>query len=796
MTPPNGLLPAGSTSVTMAFSTLEATDCRYSVGSAAAYASMNPLGSATPAATHKGLVEGLSFNPLEVNMVYVRCASNPDYLLSQTYRTVASPGASYPRIGNIWIGQTVLEDAPENAEKTQLVLGANGLTAAQVTQLRTSNPHFLNLPSINVADNGGEGDPLESYYLHDTHGNKIADWPGRYLMNVTEAATVQFLARFAYQALAQSNFVSDGLFFDSFSNTIPQPFTDCYGNVVEISSKNDGVADDPATLNAAWSAGEYAVVKAFHALAPGAYVSGHVLESPARPASLSAFNGTSLEFFTQSVREGQSTFSDLRSLYQAWESKAVAPTMTMIQACPPNQLSYGYGYHPLSALLPSTIEFAQSSYANMRFGLGLSLMGSGFFGFDFGDEAPPITWWYDEYNFNLGAPTGPATELGTSGAVNLLINGNFASGLSDWTLNVFNDGKGKATVAADSVDPAPGSKYAAHIAIASAGTVNWHIDLEQDNLPLTDGAEYQVQFWARASSPRVITVFAQGGAPDYPPYGLSAQISIGTSWSLCSATFLASTTAKDGRLEFWVGDVPGDVWLDGVQLALAPPQVYRRDFANGIVLLNGSPTPQTVTLGAGFHRYSGTQAPLYQYMVDDSDAAFTSTGAWTTVTWDTGAYSSAGSSATLPPEPWNQNGPFYHCWKGSCHELSTGTGSAQWNLNLPADGRYTIQVWLPAAPGAAAWTKDAIYELVAGGKVVATATIDQTAAAAGDGLHMIATANLLKADSPFLRVRNGGSGALIADAVYVISAASYNDGSAATQVTLGGFDAILLERSK
>jgi len=85
---------------------------------------------------------------------------------------------------------------------------------------------------------------------------------------------------------------------------------------------------------------------------------------------------------------------------------------------------------------------------------------------------------------------------------------------------------------------------------------------------------------------------------------------------------------------------------------------------------------------------------------------------------------------------------------------------------------------------------------VAGGKVVATATIDQTAAAAGDGLHMIATANLLKADSPFLRVRNGGSGALIADAVYVISAASYNDGSAATQVTLGGFDAILLERSK
>jgi hypothetical protein len=796
LTPPSGLLPAGSTSVTMAFSTLQPTDCRYSIGSAAGYASMHPLGSGPPAATHNGVVEGISSNPLVVNRVYLRCASNPDYLLSETYRTVASPGSSFPRIGNIWIGQYVLENAPENAEKTQLVLGANGLSAAQVTQLRTSNPHFLNILSVNVTDNGGEGNPPDSYFLHDTHGNRIADWPGRYVLNVTKPAVVQFLAKYAYQLLAQANFVSDGLFFDSFGTTIPQPYTDYLGNVVEISSKDDGVADNPATLNAAWSAGEYGVVKTFRSLAPGAYVSGHVLDSPADPKSLAAFNGTSLEFFTQSVREGQSDFGDLFDLYQAWESQAVAPTMTMIQACPPNQLSYGYGYHPLNALLPSTIEFAQSFYPNMRFGLGLSLMGNGFFGFDFGDEAPPITWWYDEYDFNLGTPTGPAKQLGTTQPVNLLTNGDFESGLSDWELNVFDDGKAKATVAADPADPAPGSKYSALISIAHPGTVNWHIDLEQDKLPLSAGVEYQVQFWARASSPRVITVFSQGGEPNYPNYGLDAQIAIGTSWSLYLASFLAAATANDGRLEFWVGDVAGNVWLDRVQFSKAPPAVYRRDFTNGVVLLNGTPTPQTVTLGSGFKRYSGTQAPLYQYIVDDSDSAFTSTGSWKTVVYDTGAYSGAGSSADLPPEPQNQNGPFYHCWKGSCHKLNTGGGEAQWNLNLPADGRYTIQIWLPAAPGAATWTKKAIYELVAGGKVVATATIDQTSAAAGDAWQMVATANLRSGDSPFLRVRNGGSGALIADAVYVTSAALYNDGAAAPQVTLGGFDAILLERTK
>ena len=129
---------------------------------------------------------------------------------------------------------------------------------------------------MNVADNGGEGSPPDAYFLKDVHGNKIADWcsPVRYVLNVTKPEVPQFLAQYAYQLLAQSNFVSDGLFFDSFGTTMPQPFTDCYGNVAQIDSNGDGIADDPAALNAAWRAGEYAVVSAFRSLAPGAYVSG------------------------------------------------------------------------------------------------------------------------------------------------------------------------------------------------------------------------------------------------------------------------------------------------------------------------------------------------------------------------------------------------------------------------------------------------------------------------------------------------------------------------------------------
>jgi len=516
---------------------------------------------------------------------------------------------------------------------------------------------------------------------------------------------------------------------------------------------------------------------------------------PAQSASLAAFNNSSLEFFTQSVREGQIAFGSLWDLYQAWESQAVSPTMTMIQSCPPDQLSYGYGYSPLNALLPATVAFAQSFYPYMRFGLTLTLMGNGFFGFDFGDEAPPVAWWYDEYNFNLGSPIGPPALIseGQQTYPNLITNGGFEDGLTDWQSNVYNDGQGKATVIADPNNPEDGN-FSAHITIITPGTVNWHIDLEQDNLALTGGANYLVQFWARADSPRVITVFSQGGAPNYPNYGLDAQISIGTSWALYSASFIAATTATDGRLEFWVGDVAGNVWLDDVQLSLQPPSVYRRDFTNGLVLLNGTNSPQTIPLESGFKRFTGNQAPLYQYIVDDSDSGFSSTGPWNVVTYNTGAYSSAGSSATLPAEPQNANGPYYHCWEGSCHELDSGSGSAQWNLNIPADGEYTIQVWLPAAPGAANWTKDAIYEVVSNGATIGTYTLDQSTAAAGDAVHMIGTLNLTAAGAPSLQVHNGGSGPLLADAVYVTSSARYSDGSSVSEVTLGPYDGILLQR--
>src|SRR5450759_632168 len=123
----------------------------------------------------------------------------------------------------------------------------------------------------------------------------------------------------------------------------------------------------------------------------------------------------------------------------------------------------------------------------------------------------------------------------------------------------------------------------------------------------------------------------------------------------------------------------------------------------------------------------------------------------------------------------------------TCSRLVNGGGSDH------VSARYHL-VHRALRPGAAAWTKSAVYEVVASGNVIAAATVDQTTASSGDGLHMIATVNLTAAGTPILRVHNGGAGSLIADAVSVTSTARYNDGSPAPQVTLAPTDGIVLQR--
>jgi hypothetical protein len=92
------------------------------------------------------------------------------------------------------------------------------------------------------------------------------------------------------------------------------------------------------------------------------------------------------------------------------------------------------------------------------------------------------------------------------------------------------------------------------------------------------------------------------------------------------------------------------------------------------------------------------------------------------------------------------------------------------------------------------WTKQAVYEVVAAGRVLAAITLDQSQA--GDQWHTIAAGLTLNPqDRPYVRAKNSGGGVLVADALHAFSAERYNDGRAVQQVTLEPMDGIVLRRS-
>jgi hypothetical protein len=698
---------------------------------------------------------------------------------------LASPGpnGTFPRIASLWWGEYIYAASPSQAAKIQLFL-APGFTAGAAQAVRASAPGTPILGTIN-AEETVQGLPAvpDSYYLKDVRGNKIQTWPGtpgNFLLNLTNPAVVQFLAQYASQQLTQGGFTYDGMFFDNVTTTISNVTADCFGNPIQIDSNGDGLPDNPTALDAAWSAGIYNLMATFRQLSPNVYVSGHINQLPPDPRSLAVFNGDSLVFDAVNVREGTLAFGTLWNTYQQWFAQGQSPVITAVQSSPPSQIAYGYGYTPLQAISPSTALFGQTFYPNMRFGLALALMNNGFFIHDFGDVSSPVAWWYDEYDFGLGSPVTPALTVGAGQYPNEVVNGGFESSTWPWQFSVWNDGSASASMVLDNSIFVDGTS-SAHVSVAAAGTADYHVDLEQGGLALTAGVEYQVQFWAKADSSLSIGIATQGAAPAYAAYGLDTTVTIGMAWNLYSVSFVAPVAATDCRLEFRLGGAAGNIWLDDVQLTQAPIRIYRRDFTNGVVLLNGTTSPQTISLESGLQRFTGSQAPRYQYIVDDADAGFTASGSWTVDTFDTGSRVAYG--------------PYYHAWKSTCHELDVATGSAQWSLAIPADGQYTVQVWLPAAPASGGWTKNAVYEVVSGSQVVATTTLDQTAASAGDQWFTVANLNLTAASAPYLRVHNGGSGALIADAVYVYSSSDrYNDGSPVSQVTLAPMDGILIQR--
>ena len=260
--------------------------------------------------------------------------------------------------------------------------------------------------------------------------------------------------------------------------------------------------------------------------------------------------------------------------------------------------------------------------APFRFALGMTLLEDGYFG-HINDLSHPDMW-FDEYAVDvtpgsstyghavasnpnnesqvrahrgwLGRPLGLRQRLYDDAQYapgqSRLQGGDFESGLGGWT--------GKEVSVSRETSPSNVRDGSGALRAGSPGTYQkdlWLAQVRSPKVSLTANTEYTLVFSAKASKLRQISVSIGGHTETYM---------VGPDWHRYVMPFKPDQSTND-FIRFNVGRESTQVWLDSVYVFAGNPNVFRRDFDNGISVTNATPTTKTINLGGTFKRIQGSQ---------------------------------------------------------------------------------------------------------------------------------------------------------------------------------------------
>ncbi len=228
-------------------------------------------------------------------------------------------------------------------------------------QIRTQNPDIVILaymPTVSWNDLYWNDSLHKSLYagiqsdwwLKDAGGQQVSIWPGTRALNVT-SSWADYLSQFVKDNVLSTG-LWDGVFYDEVSYR-----PDWNPGFVHIAKTTRELVGDKPVIITNGSSDD--------ALAP--HVNGRMFESfPSTTASLRDWKNNTLDYLQ--------------------EQKEVA-------------------YDPINIINVNTDNTGlQNDFQKMRFGITTTLLGNGYFGFDYGTEDHAQLWTYDEYNAYLGAP--------------------------------------------------------------------------------------------------------------------------------------------------------------------------------------------------------------------------------------------------------------------------------------------------------------------------------------------------------------------------------------------------------
>jgi hypothetical protein len=106
-----------------------------------------------------------------------------------------------------------------------------------------------------------------------------------------------------------------------------------------------------------------------------------------------------------------------------------------------------------------------------------------------------------------------------------------------------------------------------HVNVAQTDGTDWHVQVHQTGLNLTDGTTYTVSFIAKADKPRPMPLGASLDQADWHNVGLTANAALTTEWKSFRYVFTAhDTVPSHARIAFTLGGQTGAVWISDLQI--------------------------------------------------------------------------------------------------------------------------------------------------------------------------------------------------------------------------------------
>jgi hypothetical protein len=546
--------------------------------------------------------------------------------LSQDGITPTPTGPKFPRLANIYLhGAVNAADVPALARWDLLVLDSVW-TDEQLAWIRTLNPDikifFYTCPYC-IAVPVAPGDAWRRVNYDYAESNDLwwrnadrsiaSDWPNVQMANMTDWCPRgpqgnwrSFLA-WRIRWLMATRPSLDGVFFDNFWNARSWQ----QGNIVRLDSDCnpthnpagcDGVMDSPALLDSLWN-------QACRGLASEVRAHFDLLDPqrpPQRPLAILA-NGAS-DYFPWLNGTMYEHFPSGHANVDPWNPHGYNWNHEMLDY-PDGYLAAPFRPEPYNAQILNA-EWRQVDATgnpirdaeferHKRFTFGSALLGDGFYSLDAGTNHGAL-WWEPEYDNGglaagyLGRAKGPMVRVARPNGPELVQNGSFGIFSSPWRAQPT---RSDGTLELDFLTPRT-TPAAAKLEIRSTEP-GGSLKLYQE-VPVLGGFGYTLRFWARSDSPRTLLVHLYSEDCVENRCLGDRTFLLSTNWKLFEVSFVSLGNTRAG-LNFLLQE-PGTVWLDDVSLQLGDTSVYRRDFENGIVLVNYTNHEQTVELGGTFYR--------------------------------------------------------------------------------------------------------------------------------------------------------------------------------------------------